>query len=92
MFSDTLDILGKAAVNKSAYLKQSKLRYLVASAWAGLYIGLGIVLIMVIGSFGVVAGSPYNKMVMGLSFGIALSLVIMAGSELFTGNNMIMVA
>lgn len=27
---------------------------------------------------------------MGLSFGVALSLVIMAGSELFTGNNFIM--
>lgn len=29
-------------------------------------------------------------MLMGLSFGIALSLVIMAGSELFTGNNLIL--
>lgn len=29
---------------------------------------------------------------MGLSFGIALSLVLMAGAELFTGTNMIMMA
>jgi nitrite transporter NirC len=29
---------------------------------------------------------------MGLSFGIALTLVVFAGSELFTGNNMFMVA
>ena len=27
---------------------------------------------------------------MGASFGIALALVIFAGSELFTGNNMVM--
>lgn len=33
--------------------------------------------------------NPANKVVMGLSFGIALSLVMMLGAELFTGNNMI---
>ena len=27
---------------------------------------------------------------MGISFGVALSLVVMAGSDLFTGNNMVM--
>src|SRR5690606_21475526 len=36
------------------------------------------------------AGSPFTKFVMGASFGVALSLVIFAGSELFTGNNMVM--
>ena len=36
------------------------------------------------------AGSPATKIVMGLSFGGALSLVVFAGSELFTGNNFIM--
>ena len=35
------------------------------------------------------AGSPVVKLVMGVSFGIALTLVIFAGSELFTGNNLI---
>ena len=33
---------------------------------------------------------PFLKLVMGASFGIALSLVIFAGSELFTGSNMIL--
>ncbi|MDZ5000840.1 nitrite transporter NirC, partial [Clostridium perfringens] len=36
------------------------------------------------------ANSPATKIVMGLSFGVALSLVIFAGSELFTGNNFVM--
>jgi len=31
-----------------------------------------------------------TKVIMGCSFGIALTLVIFAGSELFTGNNMVM--
>ena len=33
---------------------------------------------------------PYTKILMGACFGIAFSLVIMAGSELFTGNTMVM--
>ena len=34
------------------------------------------------------AQSPLQTMLMGMSFGLALTLVIFAGSELFTGNNM----
>ncbi len=90
MFKDTKDALSGAAVKKAGFINRSLGRYLVASSWAGTYVGLGIILIMVVGSFGATAGSPFTKLFMGLSFGIALSLVIMAGSELFTGNNLIM--
>lgn len=90
MFTGTKDALSGAAVTKVDFLKKSLGRYLVASSWAGTYVGLGIILIMVVGGFGAAAGSSYTKVFMGLSFGIALSLVIMAGSELFTGNNLIM--
>lgn len=90
MFEETKNELSKLAVNKTAFLKRSIGRYLVASSWAGTYVGLGIILIMVIGGFGTVAESPFTKAFMGLAFGIALSLVIMAGSELFTGNNLVM--
>jgi nitrite transporter NirC len=55
---------------------------------AGMYVGFGIVLIYTIG--GLSSGASYTKILMGACFGIALSLVIMAGAELFTGNNMIM--
>lgn len=92
MFKETLISLGNAAEKKAGFLKNSKGKYLVASAWAGLYVGLGILLIMVVGAMGLGVGSGFTKMLMGLSFGIALSLVIMAGSELFTGNNLIMMA
>lgn len=55
-----------------------------------MYVGFGILLIFTIGGLLAQANSPAVRIVMGMSFGIALSLVIMAGSELFTGNNMIM--
>jgi len=90
MFAETKQALSGVAVVKINFLKKSLGKYLVASSWAGTYVGLGIILIMVVGSFGSAAGSEFTKAFMGLSFGIALSLVIMAGSELFTGNNLIM--
>ena len=57
---------------------------------AGAYIGFGNLLINTIG--GQLAGAPATKLAMGAAFGIALSLVVIAGSELFTGNNLVMAA
>ena len=54
------------------------------SALAGAYIGFGVLLAFTVS--GTLGPIPMNKIAMGLSFGVALSLVIMAGAELFTGN------
>lgn len=90
MYKETKELIIQAAMNKVKMMKESKWKYFVASALAGAYVGIGIILIMVIGQTATTAGSEYTKIFMGLGFGIALSLVIMAGSELFTGNNMVM--
>ncbi len=90
MFSEEINKVSTSAVKKSELLKKSKIRYLTAAALAGGYVGFGILLIFTIGGLLTASQSPATKIVMGASFGIALSLVIMAGSELFTGNNMIM--
>jgi len=55
---------------------------------AGAYVGLGILLIFSVGQ-GV--DPSIRPIVMGASFGIALILVVFAGSELFTGHTMYMV-
>lgn len=89
MYSETLEKMDNSGMAKVRLLKESKLKYFVAAMLAGLYVGLGIILIMTIGGL-TKQGGPQFKVFMGLGFGIALSLVIMAGSELFTGNNMIM--
>ena len=90
MFSEEINKVAQAAKAKSNLLKSGKVKYLLSSMLAGLYVGLGIMLIFSIGGILASAESPFTKIVMGLSFGVALSLVIMAGSELFTGNNFIM--
>lgn len=77
-----------ASAESKVKLYESKGRYFVASALAGMFVGFGILLIFTIS--GNLADSAAKTIVMGASFGVALSLVIMAGSELFTGNNFVM--
>ncbi|GKZ04664.1 transporter [Paraclostridium bifermentans] len=92
MHNQTLEKLTIAAKNKVNLLNSSRLKYIVSSAFAGLYVGIGILLIFTIGGLLTSANSPMTKIMMGVSFAIALSLVVMTGSELFTGNNMVMTA
>lgn len=90
MYQETLEKIGNLAIGKVNLLNRSRMRYFILAMLAGFYVGLGIILILTIG--GAMGDDPGKKLIMGISFGIALSLVIMAGSELFTGNNMIMTA
>lgn len=90
MVQDTVIKFAEMAVKKRDFLNKSVMRYFMLSVLAGLYVGLGIVLIFSIGGPMAVAEEPGLKALMGASFGIALTLVIFAGSELFTGNNMTM--
>ena len=90
MFHEEFEAVSKAAVSKVGMLKKNPMGYFILAMLAGMYIGFGALLIFSIG--GMLNGQPYVKIVMGVSFGIALSLVIIAGAELFTGNNLVMVA
>ncbi|WP_314395850.1 formate/nitrite transporter family protein [Leptotrichia shahii] len=85
--NQTLEQVSNAAESKVQLLKNSKGKYFLSSFMAGMFIGLGILLTFTVG--GVSSGLPTNKILMGVSFGIALSLVVVFGTELFTGNNMV---
>ncbi|MBT4375088.1 MAG: formate/nitrite transporter family protein, partial [Nitrospina sp.] len=90
MFKSEMQKIADSSVKKVEFMKKSPLGYLLLSALAGIYLGFGITLIFSIGGpIAAAGGGGYLKLVMGASFGVALSLVIFAGSELFTGNNMI---
>src|SRR6185369_11944135 len=73
---DTIEAVAAAADKKFQLLSGSIPRYLILSALAGAYVGLGIALIFAIGAPLAAAQSPFVKVVMGASFGIALTLVI----------------
>jgi len=90
MVLETVEAAVRTAVAKRDYLYANPVGYFMASMLAGLYVGLGIVLIFAIGGPLAQAGHPALKLLMGASFGIALTLVVFAGAELFTGNTLYM--
>ena len=90
MFRDDFTAAAAAAGTKSSFLKKNPFGYFVMSMMAGSFIGFGGLLAFTAG--GLLAGAPATKIVMGALFGVALSLVVMAGGELFTGNNFVMAA
>ncbi len=90
MFREEFSNVISAGRGKIDLLNNSKGRYLVYAMLAGLYVSFGIMLAFTIGGILDSANSPSTKIIMGASFGVALSLVVFAGSELFTGNNFVM--
>ena len=88
MFKDTWDAVSNAAVGKLKFLKENPIGFFISSILAGFFIGLGVLLSFTIG--GLFTDIPIRKTMMGATFGIALSLIIICGAELFTGNNFIM--
>lgn len=88
-YSDAIDEAGAQARDKAAMLR-SPLRYAALAALAGAYIGVAVVLLASTAGPLAAASSPVTKLVQGAVFGIALTLVVFAGAELFTGNNMVM--
>ncbi len=90
MFDNEIEKIADASEKKIRFMQQTPFGYLLLSALAGVYLGFGIVLIFSVGGPIAQGGSAhFLKLVMGACFGVALSLVIFAGSELFTGNNMV---
>ena len=87
MYLETVDNFAEVASKKASYLKRSPLGFWVSAMMAGAYVGLGIILIFSIASD---VEPAYRPLIMGASFGIALTLVIFAGSDLFTGHTMFM--
>src|ERR1700688_866513 len=87
MFIETVDQFARTAVAKAEFLHRSPLGFTISSMMAGGYVGLGIILIFAVGN---AVDPDIRPVVMGGSFGIALTLVIFAGSDLFTGHTMFM--
>jgi nitrite transporter NirC len=87
MFIETVDHFAKTAVAKAEFLRRAPLGFTISSMMAGAYVGLGIILIFCVGN---AVDPSIRPVVMGASFGIALTLVIFAGSDLFTGHTMFM--
>ena len=86
---DTVDAQAGAARHKVDLLTTPGL-FLVRTMLAGAYIGIGVLIMATAGGPLVVAGSPFAPLVQGLVFGVALTVVLVAGAELATSAMMIL--
>ena len=85
MYTTTLQHFIKLGSQKVELLRDNPLAFFIGALLGGAYVGLGILLIF---SLGAMVPVPFQKLVMGASFAIALILVVIAGAELFTGHVM----
>jgi nitrite transporter NirC len=90
MYTETVQALAEQAGVKLREQRRSLVSHLVRSAMAGMYVGAAIVLIFTIGGSLSAASPGVVRMTMGICFGGALTIVIFAGSELFTGSNLVL--
>jgi len=85
MYAESITKCSATAARIVKFAQTDKLGFMVSSAMAGAYVGMGIILIFTLGN---IVDPAIRPIVMGSFFGIALTLVIIAGSELFTGHSM----
>lgn len=88
-YVDEFRSMGATARSKSNIAIRQPSAFTLASMLAGVYIGFGVLLAFTVGGM---IDQPFAKLIMGCVFGIALSLVTICGAELFTGNNMVLMA
>ncbi len=90
MYGETIQALADQAAAKLAAQRRSLTGHVVRSMLAGMYVGAAIVLIFTVGGT-VGKNSPeLVRLLMGVCFGGALTIVIFAGAELFTGSNLVL--
>lgn len=87
MYAKTIDGFAEVAAAKAAFSRDAPGSFLLSSMMAGAYVGIGIILIFTLGQQ---IDPSLRSLVMGACFGIALTLVIFAGSDLFTGHTLFM--
>lgn len=87
--SQTLETQFEAAETKSAGLSRPW-RFLISGMLAGAYIGLGVVLMVSAAGPLLASGDGLAKLISGIVFSAALTIVVFAGSELATSAMMIL--
>jgi len=85
---EALEGLRNKAIKSTRMLQLRPLEYLVRAMLAGIFIGFAIIFTLKAINGLYLVESPAATLVGGLTFGVALVLIIYGGAELFTGNTM----
>lgn len=83
--SAALSANDSAVAAKADEAMRRPVRYLLSALLAGAFVGVAVVLLLTVAGPLVSGSSASAKLVEGAVFGIALTLVVFAGAELFTG-------
>lgn len=89
--SEALGEQAELATSKARLLRSRWPSYLLSSMLAGAFVGVAVLLLVMVSASWIVAKGPVARIVEGGVFGVALTLVVFAGAELWTGNAMVMV-
>lgn len=87
--SENLDLQANTAVAKVDSLRKPG-RLFVSGMMAGIYMGIGVILMVSTAGPLLAAGDGFGKLVSGLVFGAALTLTVFAGADLATSAMMIL--
>jgi nitrite transporter NirC len=87
MYADSIEKFAKAGAHKATTLLNSPFAFFIGSAMAGAYIGFGDIFMFSVGAH---VDPAYAHLIMGSVFACALTIVVFAGSDLFTGTAMYM--
>lgn len=90
LYRELLETVTEGAEKKDAFFRGHLGGYIVSAMWAGAAVGIGMILMAAVGAYGEAYHYAMTKPMMGFSFSVALSIVLMWGLELFTGSNMVM--
>src|SRR5947199_10734178 len=90
MYTEAVLALADQAAVKLANQQRSLLSHFVRSMLAGMYVGVAIVLIFTVGGSLTGQATEFRRLLMGVCFGGALTIVIFAGSELYTGSTLVL--
>ncbi|MBM4054795.1 MAG: formate/nitrite transporter family protein [Planctomycetes bacterium] len=89
LYTGAVDALAAVSLKKATAMKHSLVGFLTLSVMAGFYVGFGVILAFIVAAPIAAINPGLGKIAAGMTFGIALSLVIIAGCELFTGYNLL---
>jgi len=89
LYTETVDAAAAVSLKKATAMKHSLTGFLTLSVLAGFYFGFGVILAFICAAPVAEINPGIGKIVAGATFGIALSLVIIGGAELFTGYNLL---
>ncbi|MFA9555731.1 formate/nitrite transporter family protein [Evansella sp. AB-rgal1] len=74
------------ALKKQKIYNQSRIRYLLRSILASLFIGFGVIVAFKTGNLFYLEDSPFTYPMAAMTFGAAIILIAYGGGDLFTGN------